>query len=152
LQTSFRCRFAGWLAAGVLLIGLVGCQRTEMPAARDTVFDKQPSSALAGSVVHEHGANADFAAKQSEQQAAAGSNVLIDNFTFKPETLEVAAGTKVIWVNHDDVPHTVRSIDDTFRSGTLDTDDVYERVFSEPGTYEYYCGVHRHMTGKIVVE
>jgi plastocyanin len=66
-------------------------------------------------------------------------------------TLEVPAGTKVKWVNADDVPHTVRSIDDLFRSGTLDTDDVYERVFSEPGTYEYYCGVHRHMSGKIVV-
>jgi plastocyanin len=78
--------------------------------------------------------------------------VSIDNFTFQPETLEVTAGTKVVWVNGDDVPHTVRSTEDLFRSGTLDTDDVYEHVFSEPGTYEYYCGVHRHMTGKIVVK
>lgn len=78
--------------------------------------------------------------------------VSIDNFTFHPEALEVRQGTRVVWTNRDDVPHTVRSTDDLFRSGTLDTDDAYEHVFSEPGSYEYYCGVHRHMAGKIVVK
>lgn len=78
--------------------------------------------------------------------------VSIDNFTFHPETLEIPAGTTVIWVNADDVPHTVRSTEDLFRSGTLDTDDVYERKFDEPGAFEYYCGVHRHMTGKVIVK
>ena len=89
---------------------------------------------------------------EAASEKGAESRVSIDNFTFQPETLEIAAGTKVVWVNGDDVPHTVRSTEDLFRSGTLDTDDVYEHVFSEPGTYEYYCGVHRHMEGKIVVK
>ncbi len=83
---------------------------------------------------------------------AARAKVSIDNFTFNPETLEIRAGTKVVWVNNDDVPHTVRSTEDKFRSDALDTDDEFERVFSEPGTYEYYCGVHTHMTGKVVVK
>ena len=77
--------------------------------------------------------------------------VRIDNFTFTPETLEIRAGTKVVWVNNDDVPHTVRSTGDVFRSEALDTDDEFERVFSERGTYEYYCGVHTHMTGKVII-
>ena len=93
----------------------------------------------------------DAAAVAAQSASAAPPTVSIENFTFQPMTLEVGAGTKVKWVNVDDVPHTVRSIDDLFRSTTLDTDDVYERVFSEPGTYEYYCGVHRHMSGTIVV-
>ena len=80
------------------------------------------------------------------------NRVSINNFTFHPTTLEVPAATRVVWVNADDVPHTVRSTEGLFRSGPLDTDDVYEREFSEPGTYEYYCGVHPHMTGKIVVK
>jgi plastocyanin len=83
---------------------------------------------------------------------APAAQVSIDNFTFHPETIEVRRGTQVVWTNRDDVPHTVRSEADLFRSGTLDTDDIYERIFTEPGTYEYYCGVHRHMTGKIVVK
>jgi plastocyanin len=83
---------------------------------------------------------------------AAPAKVSIDNFTFNPATLEIRAGTKVVWVNNDDVPHTVRSTEDVFRSEALDTDDEFERVFSERGTYEYYCGVHTHMTGKVVVK
>ena len=128
-----------------------------MPARRDTATAKQVVSASAEKSVHQDGAAPDASGRPNQQpagreQAAFVNKVSIDNFTFNPQSLEVAAGTKVIWVNGDDVPHTVRSNEDTFRSGTLDTDDVYERLFSEPGTYEYYCGVHPHMTGKIVVK
>jgi plastocyanin len=128
----------------------VGCQGTETPAVRRTADGQQDSAAR--HAVDQHSPQSESAQGHDDEQAASGNKVSIDNFTFHPETLEVAAGTKVVWVNGDDVPHTVRSTEDTFRSGTLDTDDVYEHVFSEPGTYEYYCGVHRHMTGKIVVK
>jgi plastocyanin len=80
------------------------------------------------------------------------AKVSIDNFTFTPATLEIRAGMTVVWVNGDDVPHTVRSTADRFRSEALDTDDKFECVFSEPGTYDYYCGVHPHMTGKVIVK
>jgi plastocyanin len=82
------------------------------------------------------------------------NQVLIDNFTFRPLTLAVAAGTKVTWVNRDDVPHTTTSTRKPrlFDSGTLDTDDQFAHVFSTPGTYEYFCAVHPHMTGKIIVK
>jgi plastocyanin len=84
--------------------------------------------------------------------AANAVNVSIDNFTFNPPRLEIRAGMRVVWVNSDDVPHTVRSSENLFRSEALDTDDTFERVFPEPGTYEYYCGVHTHMTGTVVVK
>ena len=64
----------------------------------------------------------------------------------------MAAGTKVTWINHDDVPHTVKSTEKKFLSGTLDTDDKFSFVFTEPGTYPYFCTVHSHMTGTIVVK
>src|SRR5690348_11535731 len=37
------------------------------------------------------------------------NQVVIDNFAFRPAKLTIAAGTKVTWVNRDDVPHTATS-------------------------------------------
>jgi plastocyanin len=80
--------------------------------------------------------------------------VQIDNFTYEPSELVVAAGTKVTWKNVDDVPHTATSRDDpqVFDSGPLDTDDTFSFTFSKPGTYAYYCKVHPHMRGVITVK
>ena len=78
--------------------------------------------------------------------------VTIDNFSFAPMQLEIPAGTQVIWINKDDVPHTVVSLDHKFKSRALDTDESFSVTFQTPGTYEYFCSVHPKMTGKIVVK
>jgi amicyanin len=82
---------------------------------------------------------------------AADAQVKIANFTFDPPTLKVKAGTTVTWVNADDIPHVVSEKDGKFRSGPLDTDDKFSQTFSTAGTVEYFCAIHPHMTGKIVV-
>jgi plastocyanin len=85
-------------------------------------------------------------------QAGAGT-VSIDNFTFTPQTLTVKAGTEVTWTNRDDIPHGIASENNAFaKSKALDTDDSYSFTFAAPGTYKYFCYVHPHMTGTIVVE
>jgi plastocyanin len=78
--------------------------------------------------------------------------IIIDNFSFAPMQTEIAAGTQVTWINKDDVPHTVVSIDHKFKSRALDTDESFSFTFKDPGTYEYFCSVHPKMTGKIVVK
>jgi plastocyanin len=78
--------------------------------------------------------------------------VLIDNFNFTPPTITVAAGATVTWTNRDDVPHTVTANDRQFASGALDTDDHYSHRFTAPGTYAYFCAVHPHMTGQVIVK
>jgi amicyanin len=83
---------------------------------------------------------------------AADAEVKIDNFTFNPPRLVVKAGTTVTWDNDDDIPHTVVATAKAFRSKTLDTEDKYSFTFTTPGTYEYFCSLHPHMTGSIVVE
>ena len=75
----------------------------------------------------------------------------IANFTFDPPTLTVKAGTTVTWVNADDIPHLVTEKDGKFRSSALDTNDKFSQTFSTAGTVEYFCAIHPHMTGKIVV-
>lgn len=79
--------------------------------------------------------------------------VKIDNFTFDNAELTVPVGTTVTWVNQDDIPHTVVADDKkTFRSKVLDTDETFSFTFTTPGTFGYFCSIHPHMTGKIVVK
>lgn len=75
----------------------------------------------------------------------------IKAFMFGPRDLNVAVGTKVTWVNDDEIPHTVAETHKLFRSGALDTGDSYSWVFNTPGEYEYFCALHPQMLGKIVV-
>jgi plastocyanin len=90
----------------------------------------------------------------SPAPAGAPYQVAIDNFTYSPATLSVPAGATVAWVNHDDVPHTVTSSarPRLFASKALDTDDRFEHTFSSPGTYDYFCAIHAHMTARVIVK
>ena len=92
------------------------------------------------------------AALPAASAQAADTEVLIDQFTFTPQRFTVKAGTTVIWINDDDIPHTVASSSKLFKSKALDTKDRFSFTFTTPGTYEYFCSVHPHMTGAVVVE
>ena len=86
------------------------------------------------------------------QAPSSTAEVKIDNFSFGPATLTVAAGTTVTWTNRDDIPHTVVSDDKVFKSKVLDTDEKFSFTFTKPGTYPYFCSIHPKMTGKVVVQ
>jgi plastocyanin len=87
------------------------------------------------------------------QSTPAPTAISIDNFTFAPPTLTVKAGTTVKWTNKDDIPHGIAATNNSFaRSKALDTDDSYLFTFTTPGTYQYFCYIHPHMTGTIVVQ
>jgi plastocyanin len=76
----------------------------------------------------------------------------ISNFTFAPQEITIPPGTSVKWVNKDDIPHLVAEKNLTFKSQALDTDDSFSFTFSTPGEVEYFCILHPHMTGKIIVK
>ncbi len=76
----------------------------------------------------------------------------IENFTFAPKIITVALGTRVTWVNRDDVPHQIVSTAKRFPpSAVLDTGERYTRTFDARGRYPYFCSIHPTMTGEIVV-
>jgi plastocyanin len=79
--------------------------------------------------------------------------VKISNFTFEPASITVTAGTQIKWVNEDDVPHTVTGSDagSPIHSGALDTDDSYTVTTDHVGTYQYFCAIHPHMVGTVIV-
>ena len=82
-------------------------------------------------------------------QAAA---VTIENFTFRNPVVTVKPGTIVTWTNGDDIPHTVVSKDGLFRSKVLDSGDRFSFTFAKAGQFGYYCSIHPHMTGTIIVK
>jgi len=81
------------------------------------------------------------------------NRIEIKDFAFNPKTLTVKSGEKITWINHDDEPHTVVSVEKQFKkSSALDTDQEFTVTAGAPGTYTYFCSVHPKMTGTIVVE
>src|SRR5438046_10764995 len=83
---------------------------------------------------------------------ATDAEVQIDQYAFLPQRITVKPGTTVTWTNEDDAPHTVASSAKLFKSKALDTGDKFSFTFTTPGTYEYFCSLHPHMTGTVVVE
>jgi plastocyanin len=82
---------------------------------------------------------------------AADMEVNIDNFAFTPKELTVKAGTTIVFRNRDDIPHSVVGSKGEFHSKALDTDDSFSFTFTKAGTYDYSCGLHPRMQGRIVV-
>lgn len=93
-----------------------------------------------------------FATAPAARSAAADAHITIDNFAFAPKSLTVKTGTTVIFDNADDSPHTVVASNGAFRSPALDTGGKYAFTFTTSGTFSYYCSLHPHMQGMIVVE
>ncbi|HEY1951364.1 MAG TPA: metallophosphoesterase [Gemmatimonadaceae bacterium] len=89
----------------------------------------------------------------NRKSLALGPNQIgIDNFRFAPTPLTVKAGTRVTWINNDDVPHLIVNIQNRFRqSPVLDSDQRFAVTLTKPGAYDYFCSLHPMMQGKIIV-
>lgn len=89
----------------------------------------------------------------ASMSAAAAPSVEIDiaRFAFVHREITIPVGTTVVWINHDETPHTVAAGDHSFTSPALDTDDRYERRFDQAGDVRYFCTVHPFMTGVVHV-
>ncbi len=76
---------------------------------------------------------------------------------YDPETIEIAAGTTVVWTNDDIAAHTVTSgstadgISDLFDSGLMPKDAVFEQTFDDAGEFDYFCILHPWMEGTVIV-
>jgi plastocyanin len=83
--------------------------------------------------------------------ASPSIDVSVEKFAFAPKEITIAPGTRIVWVNHDETPHTVVSNDKTFASKGLDTDDRFEHTFEREGDFNYICSLHPFMTGVVHV-
>jgi len=110
-------------------------------------------STLSGEPPAFEAATRDAANRPKRTHAPLRANEIgIDNFAFAPNPLVVAPGTKVTWVNNDDVPHLIVNVQRAFRqSPVLDTDQRFSITLAKVGTYDYFCSLHPKMQGKIIV-
>jgi len=130
---------------------------TSVLAAMDAAYGKEPQSTIEAAHMAANASStsghAVTAGAVANGTSEAGNLVAIRNFSFQPAILTVAAGSKVVWMNRDEEPHVVVSNTARFpASPALDTDDSYALVFATPGTYSYFCAIHPHMAGMIVVQ
>jgi plastocyanin len=100
------------------------------------------------------GAAADTGDTPPSAGSAHAEKIVIDNFTFEPSTLTVSPGTVLTWLNEDDAPHTVIGTDpeSPIKSPPLDSGERYALALTKRGTYRYFCSLHPHMTGTVIVE
>ena len=101
-----------------------------------------------------HAAGGQEASPEAEDgggDTAGGEMVMIKDFAFAPETLEITAGTTVTWMNEDSAPHTATSSDGVFQSGKLDKGESFSHTFEEAGTFEYFCEYHPGMKATVTV-
>jgi plastocyanin len=111
-----------------------------------------------------HSGSAGHAAGHLPTQPAA-STVVTKLLAFGPEKLTVPVGTTVNWRSGDGISHTVTT--GTFTLGgdglrgdenpdgridlPLDRGHEVSFTFDQPGTYTYFCSIHKGMDGVVEV-
>ena len=117
----------------------------------------QPSESTASTV--STGSVEDSVATGSVEDSVAPTQTVtvqaIDN-TFRPDRIEVAPGTEVVWVNRGRNDHDLfADLGFGVTAAEFKPGDEYRHVFTEPGEYPYYCTIHGTpdvgMTGTVVV-
>lgn len=93
-----------------------------------------------------------LACRDNASLEPAAGTVLVDihDDGFAPETVHVAIGRSVRWINRSTQPHAISSSD--FSSGSLYQDWWFEARFDAAGTYDYACPLHTTKEGTVVIE
>ena len=102
-------------------------------------------------------AGAAFGGPGAPAETPAQERVAIQLFQFKPSPLEVKPGTRVTWINRDQIEHTVTSgapaaKDGRFAARLAGPGASFSATFSERGTYRYFCDRHNSMVGEVRVD
>ncbi len=92
-----------------------------------------------------------------QDSASNAKRISIANMAFSPQTVTVATGTTVRWVNNDSVEHAIATEDgsdspNNFDSAGIAVGAAYTLQLNKPGTYKYYCKLHPNMKGEIIVK
>jgi len=70
---------------------------------------------------------------------------------FSIPSLTMSAGSKITWVNDDNMIHTVTADNASFNSGDMNPGNSFSYTFNTVGTYNYHCVHHIGMTAVVTV-
>ena len=90
------------------------------------------------------------------------SNVAVADSSYTPDTITIAAGAGIRWMNSGPSSHTVTADTGSTFNQTLGPPGMdaygyptagqsYNKVFAAAGTYAYHCNFHANMHGVVVV-
>ena len=68
--------------------------------------------------------------------------VTMENMRFQPQSLTVAPGDTVVWVNKDLVPHTATSKAGGFDSQVIPAEKSWKFTVRKKGEFAYICTYH----------
>ena len=77
--------------------------------------------------------------------------VVISGTAFRPPTLTVNVGDRIVWKNDDPFAHTVTSRDGKFDSKDIAAGGPWTYRAAQTGTFPYICTLHRTMKGTLIV-
>jgi plastocyanin len=112
--------------------------------------------AVSASAQHNHAMNKDYdggggpgGGDPNPPAGCAGvaATITITGTSFTPSTVTVAAGQPVCWTWAASMYHSVYADDGSFTSGAPAYTGTFQRTFSTPGSFSYYCQVHGSLTG-----
>lgn len=75
------------------------------------------------------------------------ARVTIQNSAFTPSDVTVMVSGSILWVNSDNMVHTVTADDGSFDSGDLQPEASFGFTFNTVGPHPYHCRYHGEMTG-----
>lgn len=156
---------AGVVVAGVLVLASCGDDGSDDAAPTTPPTEPAATTETAATPESTDAPAAETTEPAVEEPAATvpPNGVVVDvralDNTFRPEEIEISAGTEVRWENGGRNDHNVLPADDELDWGVESDDftpgDEYSVVFDTPGTYPYYCSLHGTvdfgMIGTVVV-
>lgn len=87
----------------------------------------------------------------SETRAPSENEVIIESNTFKPADITIKVGETITWINKDSYNHTIEGINGEIDSGNMASGEEFSFTFNNEGTFDYICGIHTFMKGKVTV-
>lgn len=128
----------------ILAVTAIGCT-APAPSATPTVPAASPTTPVTSPTTQAITATA----QPSIPGAPAAASVAIKGLSFQPQEAVIARGGTVTWANEDDLAHTVKFADG--ESPQISKGGTYAKKFDSAGTYEYSCGIHPTMKGRVKV-
>jgi plastocyanin len=138
MRSPLRSRVAAGLAPA-LVIALVGGCFSERPTGAG------PTGPVAGDC---------SIAVDSPVIGSTGALVAVRGFAFQPDSIVVAPGTRVTWINCETTgidPHTSTSNAGVWESPFLPPGATYSFTFPAAGRFDYHCVPHPFMHGVVIV-
>jgi plastocyanin len=77
------------------------------------------------------------------------SIITIKDSAFIPANLKIKSGSTVRFINQDSMTHAIKS--ESINSPSIGAGQSFEFTFESAGAYDYICGIHPSMKGRITV-